>query len=133
MWKLYFVLLSFLPQSISAAGLVPCGGAGEPVCQTCHAAQLINNIAAWIAGVMGILVVILIIYFALQMVVSAGQVSAKETAKRNITTALIGYAVVLGGWFIVDSVMKAFLNDQVFGVWNEVRCIAPTAPVRVGS
>ena len=45
------ILISFLiilPLFTQAAGLVPCGGPGEPVCTFCHLFVLFNNVIKFV-------------------------------------------------------------------------------------
>ncbi len=129
MWKVYLAtILAFTPYVIIAAGLVPCGGAGEDPCQACHVVVLINTVVGWLVGVLGTVAAIMIIVSGLRLVTSSGDVSAKTDAKKKITNLLIGYAIVLAGWLLVDTGLKMLLKDSSYGVWNTISCVAqPTA------
>jgi hypothetical protein len=125
MWKVFMALVLYaIPQVILAAGLVPCGGPGEPECQSCHVVQLISQVLAWLVVVLGVLAAIMIVVSGLRMVLSVGNTAAKESAKKTISNMLIGYALVLAGWMLVDTVMKMLLDDAsaTYGVWNVVQC-----------
>lgn len=114
-----------LPFISEAAGLVPCGGPGEPVCDdVCYIGVLIKNIYDWVAGIGAIIVVLIIIYAGLRMVVSGGNTSAVGTTRKLVSTAVIGYIILLCGWFVVDTGLKALLADDqtAFGVWNDFTC-----------
>jgi hypothetical protein len=63
------------------------------------------------------------------MVVSVGDVSAKETAKRLISNVIIGYTLLLACWLLIDTGVKALLNDQRFGTWNQIKCVEQPKPV----
>lgn len=126
MGKVFFAAVLYaIPQVILAAGLVPCGGPGEPECQSCHVVQLISQVLSWLAVVLGVLAAIMIVVSGLRMVLSVGAVSAKEAAKKTISNMLIGYVIVLAGWMLVDTVMKMLLDETgpTYGVWNEVQCV----------
>ena len=123
MWKsLLLLVVVALPDIALAAGLVPCGGPGEPQCESCHVAILMVTVTEWLVAIMGIVAVLLIIYAGLRMVVSVGDVSAKQDAKTRISNVLVGYAILLAGWMLVDTVVKFMVTDQVYGVWNEIQC-----------
>ncbi len=129
MWKAILgIIYLVLPFSVSAAGLIPCGGPGEESCQTCHFVMLISNVSQWLATILGIVLTIMIVVAGLQMVVSAGNVSAKAAAKKLITNGLIGYVIVLSGWLLVDLGLKTLVNDSTYGAWNAIQCtVQPTA------
>ena len=110
MLKVSFVIVALLsPVLAMAAGLVPCGGAGEPGCDDiCYFLVLVKNVADWLAIIFGIVLVITIIYAGLRLVTSGGDASAKTDARRLISQALVGYALILGGWFIVGTFLSFF-------------------------
>jgi len=112
-----------------ADGLVPCTGAPGDECQACKAVDLVNNVVAWLIGVLSIIIVLVIVYAGLKLVTSGGNPAAKQSAKSVMTNAIIGYIIVLGAWLFIDYGMKALFSagDPVFGVWNEIRCVDQSA------
>ncbi len=117
MMMLLFPLFSF------GAGLVPCGGPNEPPCNNiCYVAELIDNVADWLVAISGVLVVLIIIFGGLILVVSGGNAGAKGSAKRFISTGLIGYAILLGAWVIVDTLLKFLIPGSSYGVNNPLMC-----------
>jgi len=124
MWKVTVVsLLLLLPILTFAAGLVPCGGVGEPMCQSCHVLQLIHIVVNWLIAILTTITALLIAYAGLRLVVSVGNASAMTQAKSLISNCLIGFAIVLIGWLLIDLVLKSLVNDQVYGVWNQLQCV----------
>ncbi len=123
--SLYVLLLLIVPVLASARGLVPCGGEGEPVCDTCTLMQLVNNVIAWLVAILGTIAAIIIVYAGFKLVTAGGNGHAREDAKEMITNILIGYTIVLAGWLLIDTALKALLNEGTYGVWNEVQCFAP--------
>ncbi len=126
--KLILVLVAFTPTLILAAGLVPCGGPGEPACQFCHVAALINNVTTWLVQVLGVFAAIVIVVAGLKLASSVGSVSAKQTARRLISNVLFGYVLVLAGWLLVDTLLRAFTSDTVVGTWYDIQCVAQPEP-----
>lgn len=126
------IFLFSLPSLVLAEGLVPCGGRGEEACQTCHIVPLVSSVFAWIVGVAGVIAVILVILSGLKMVMSGGNVSAKESARRTMANMVIGYVLVLAGWMLVDLFLKTFVDDTTFGVWNSIGNTCVTQPLAVG-
>lgn len=128
----FFVgLLVLIPIFTYAAGLVPCGGEGEPTCQSCHVLQLIQIVVNWLVAMLTIITAIIISFAGLRLVTSFGNASAMLQAKSLINNCIIGFIIVLAGWLLIDLVMKSLLNDQAYGVWNELQCVdqpVPNAP-----
>src|SRR3989338_4598598 len=113
------------PQTF-ASGLVPCSGAD---CQACDLLQLIQNLINAAITLATALAIIGLAWNGFQMVVKGGgDPLVHEVFRRKLKNIVIGFVLMLGAWVIVDSVMKLFLNDQQFGTWNKIQCVAqPTA------
>jgi hypothetical protein len=122
------LLTTVMPSVVFSTGLVPCGGVGQEQCQTCHVVMLVDIVVDWLIAILSIVAAILIAYAGARMVISGGDVSAKETAKKIITNVIIGYALLLACWLLIDTGVKALLNDQVYGSWNQIRCVAQPQP-----
>ncbi len=124
----YFSLVLFLfPLLTKAAGLVPCepsvlNGKIVNECGFCQVGSLIKNVADWIGVVSGFIVVLVIIYAGLRMVYSIGNVSAKTDARRLISTAVIGYVIILGSWMLVDTFVKFLIPGSSYGINNPLIC-----------
>ena len=41
---------------------------------------------------------------------------------------IIGYVIVLAGWLLIDTGLKALLNEGTYGVWNQVQCVEQPKP-----
>ena len=108
-----------------AAGLVPCSGAD---CQACDLLQLIQNLINAAITLATALAIIGLAWNGFQMVVKGGDNPlVHEVFRRKLKNIVIGFVLMLGAWVIVDSVMKLFLNDQQFGNWNKIQCVAQPA------
>lgn len=116
-----------MPVFVTAAGLVPCGGAGEPQCQACDVTKLINNVVAWLVIILSIVASILIVMAGFKLVTSGGNSAAKTAAKETFTNIFIGFLIILASWLLVDTVMKALVNQQAYGMWNQIQCIEQPA------
>lgn len=114
------VVVPALP--VEAAGLVPCGGQGEVPCQACHVTELINNVVAWLFVVLSIVAAILIMIAGFKLVTSGGNSGALSSAKETLVNILIGFIILMGGWIIIDTFMKALVTGQVYGIWNQIQC-----------
>jgi len=109
-----------------AAGLVPCGGAGEPGCQMCYFVTLIQNIFGWLVTILSIVVALIFIFAGFKLVTSGGNQSEKSAAKSLITSAFIGFVIVLAAWILIDLGIKALLPGTTgatrIGPWNTIQC-----------
>ena len=128
MKQLYILVVLFLfPSLTRSAGLVSCepqvlNGKIVDECGFCQVGELIKNVADWIGMVSGFVVVLIIIYAGLKMVYSVGNVSAKTDARRLISTAVIGYMIVLGAWILVDTLLKFAIPGSSYGINNPLLC-----------
>lgn len=116
-------LLIVLPVWVYSAGLVPCGGYGEDPCQTCHVVSLMSNVINWLILILGFLAALVIIYAGARLVISTGNVSELEQAKKIMTSMIIGYVIVLAGWLIIDYGIKSLIDESEFGPWNVIECV----------
>jgi hypothetical protein len=120
-------LLLAVPLVTFAAGLVPCGGAGEPVCEACHAVEMLNGLLDWLVGVLTVVFAIILVTSGITLVTSAGNVSAKAKAKSMITNGFVGFVIVLASWLLVDYGMRVLVADTgasvQLGTWNAVQCV----------
>ena len=124
------VMFIVLPVFVTAAGLVPCGGTGEPQCQACDVTKLINNVVAWLVIILSIVASILIVIAGFKLVTSGGNPAAKTAAKETFINIFIGFLIILASWLLVDTVMKALVNQQAYGMWNEIQCVSQPPVVR---
>jgi len=118
----WLFILSTLPLVSYAAGLVPCGGAGEAPCQLCHFVILIKSVMGWLALVLGIAVVLMIMISGLQLVTSLGNTAVMERVKKMLSSVLIGWVLVLAAWLIVDGFLKTFTDSSNIGIWSTIQC-----------
>ncbi|MEZ4195270.1 MAG: hypothetical protein R3B53_02630 [Candidatus Paceibacterota bacterium] len=122
----FFVLLVFPALSL-AAGIVPCDpkvvdGKMVNECGFCEFGQLIKNGFDWFVLVSGVFVVLTIVVAGLWMGTAVGNVSAKTGARKIISTAIVGYMILLASWMIVDTFLKLIIPGSEYGVWNALMC-----------
>jgi len=102
---LLFVLL-FFAQFTLAQGLVPCGGSGQPACTFCDFFVLIHNIVEFaIFTLAPILVILMITIGGFFILTSRGNPGQFSKGKNMIYWALIGYAVILLAWIIINTIL----------------------------
>ena len=124
---LFFLSLSFsaLPIPASAAGLVICGqnqddsATGDidesKPCTVCHFILMGEKVVDWLMQMMIIIAIVVITAMGILYIVSAGDAGMIKTAKGGLTAALVGFALMLGGWLIVNTTLFFLAGSFVAG------------------
>jgi hypothetical protein len=108
---IFLGFLVFSPLSASAAGLVPCGGECEPVCQLCHVFVLFKNIIEFLLFIIiPPLVILLIAWGGILYIFSGGNPANINKANSIFKSIAIALLIIYGSWLIVN------LFFQVIGV-----------------
>lgn len=103
-----FLLLFLIPSIVAAAGLVPCGGSGEPACSIgCFFAMLANIYNFLVKGIATPLAVLSITIGGIILLVSAGNPSAVGLGKKIVYSAIIGLVLVYCSWLIINVLLTA--------------------------
>jgi|GEM_PF-987458 len=115
-----------IPFFAYGAGLVPCGGTGEPACQTCHALSLINSVNSWLVGILSIAAAIMFVIAGFKIVTAQGNPSTIKSAKDMIVNVAIGFTIILAAWLLIDLLMRTLMDDSSgqIGPWNTIACVA---------
>lgn len=120
-------VLMLIPIVSFAAGLVPCGGDGEPACEACHLVEMLSGLLDWLVGILTVVFSLILVTAGFNLVTSSGNVAAKAKAKSMITNAFVGFVIVLSAWLLVDYGMKMLVSDAgvavQLGTWNAVQCV----------
>lgn len=126
--KLFFAISAFVLTATNktfAAGLVPCGpGTDKIKCEFCDIFSLIQNVINFIFEVSVALAVVFIIYGGFLVLTAADSPERLGQGKKTIISAIIGLAIALGAWMIIDIVMKVLVggSPSEFGPWNQMPC-----------
>lgn len=125
MWKWCLLAIFILMPAVTGAqeGLVPCGGDGQPDCQSCHVTFLIQNVFDWLGTIFSIIFPILLISLGLYLVSSVGGVEAKTAVRRFLSVVIVGYIIFMASWFLVDLGMKMMVNNDTYSFWEEIKCV----------
>ncbi len=119
------------PSFVQAQGLVSsCEGAS---CSACDIITLANNVIQWVISIAFIFFAILAVYHGFKLVTSGGNSGAKSAAKSGFTNAFIGLFIMLGGFLVVDTIMRGVVRGadgqiEGYGPWAEIKCALQTAP-----
>lgn len=103
------------------SGIVPCGRNSGPIevqqrCTLCHLVIGIQGLIQWGLKVMIPVALVMIMIGGVYYVVSAGNESMMESAKKFITSVAIGVAVMLGGWVIINTTLYIIGSKSDLGV-----------------
>ncbi|MFZ3031696.1 MAG: hypothetical protein WA082_01550 [Candidatus Moraniibacteriota bacterium] len=105
------------PSDVQAAGLVPCGlNEGTPAekapCTVCHIIIGGNGVIAWGLKIMATIAIVVIFAMGVLYIVSAGDQGLMQKAKGGIWAALIGFAIMLSAWLIVNIVLAVLVDKS---------------------
>jgi hypothetical protein len=95
----------------------------------CHFVDLGSNINSWLIGILSVAAAIMFAYAGFKLLTSGGNQGALKSAKDMIFNVAIGFAIVLAGFLLVDTLMKVFLlpvgdENRSFGPWQTILCVA---------
>ena len=110
--------LLFLPLSIQAAGLLPCGEAGNP-CGVCHIFLLIKNIVDIVLfPFVPIVATLLAVIGGFYIMLGGTNPQSLNRGKAILISTAVGIIIIYGAWAIVNTVL-AFLGVAEFTGLNE--------------
>ncbi len=99
----------------AGAAIVPCGRSSNDApaeekkpCTICHLVVGGNRIIKWGLTVMTFIAIAVIVAMAIFYIVSTGNEGMMQTAKGGITAALVGFAIMLAAWLIVNTTLRIF-------------------------
>jgi len=111
--------------SAQAAGLVPCGGHGEPDCTFCHLFVMINNIVQFIIFRLVPVVAVLMLVIGGTIFFFAGaKPDLLMHAKGIITSTIIGLVIVFSAWVIVNTILTklGIIDTPSILEWYNINC-----------
>lgn len=147
MWRFSFFLIllvwSFLLPTLSlsvaspvyAAGLIPCGRTDDPdtptvredeKCTLCHLIVGINEVIKLIRNTMTALALVVIVAMGFIYITSAGSEERMQFAKKGITAALVGFAIIILAWLVVNFIFSLDIYKAGTGLirvdWDTLKC-----------
>jgi len=129
--SLISLAIIILPLSVLAAGIVICGGDGEPVCEVCHLFVGIQNIVNFLTIDLAFpLAVLAIIYGGIVLTTSGGSQDKIKLGRKAIESAIWGMIFVFASWLIIDTILKLMTMGDIsvgteaiikgWGPWNKI-------------
>lgn len=110
--------LSLLPLFGAEARLVPCSGTD---CTTCDLFLLAQNVFKFVLEIIFAIVVVILVIGGFYLLTSAGNPKNVEKGKIIIRDALIGLAITLCSWLIINTVLWLLTGGQP-GEWWKIQC-----------
>jgi len=87
---------------VSQAGLVPCGGEGQPACQLCHLFVLLDNVIDFfLIKIVLPVATLTIVIGGIMFFTSAGNPTKIGQAKSILTSVVIGLVIIFAAWLIL--------------------------------
>jgi hypothetical protein len=94
-----------------------CPGSAPTLGCALSTGQNLMNLAVSFAA---ILAVILIVYSGILFMTTAANPEGHSKARSLLINVVIGFAILMSAWLIVDFVMKSFYNPSSYGPWNSI-------------
>ncbi|MCE9643859.1 pilin [Candidatus Parcubacteria bacterium] len=94
-------------------------------CQLCHVVKAVNNVISFMFYLATVVAVLLFVYAGAKLMMAGGDPSAMTKAKEILWNVIIGAAIMLCAYVVIDTVLKTVLSPEArqYGPWNEVQCI----------
>ena len=105
-----FVVVLFFAAAapVLAAGLVPCGGPGESPCDLCFLFSMVKTIVDFIfLLIIPPVAALIIILSGFNLIVNKDSAEAMNKTKKVLFSTLMGLAIILTGWVVVNTALSA--------------------------
>jgi len=120
MSKLLLISTSFLIVILpfaASANLVPCGNTTE--CQFCDLFRLAQNIFYYLTiTILAAVALLAIVIVGAMFLFGAANESLLTTAKKALTTTIIGFVIILSCWLIVTEIGRAMEWTNADSWWK---------------
>ena len=127
-----FIIILFVPVPASALNIwkgAYCGadtaigdtGGPQGSCSICDAYVVAKNIINFLIQLSFTIATAMIVWGALQMILSTGNPGKVSQAKSIMMSALIGLAIALASWLIVNTIITVLAPNHPV-LWNQVQC-----------
>lgn len=92
-------------------------------CNFCDAMIVGSNILNYFIEIVIPLAVGMTVYGAIMMMVAAGSEERFKSARKIITSAIVGVVIAFSAWVIVNTVIRIIANPQAFPIpWSRIQC-----------
>jgi hypothetical protein len=102
------LILIAIPLIAQGQVLPPCTATGN--CGFCDFTQGFVNIVRWVLGVLGGSALFLLVWHGFAWITAGGNKEKVETGRKGLVHTVIGLAIIIGSWFIVNAVLTVLLT-----------------------
>lgn len=97
-----------------AENIVPCGNPGQADCETNDFFELVQNIVNYFTFVLAVPVAtVAIAYAGISMASQPAKPEKRKQAIEILQTAIVGLALVLGAWLIVNTIFNYLAESEL--------------------
>jgi hypothetical protein len=108
-----FLLVLIILPTLAEAQIVPCGRSGSgTMCTLCDLIVGIDNIIKYAFNILVWVAVCMIVIAGVMYIVSAGSQGLMNAAKQLLWNVLVGFAIVLLAWLIINTIIITVLNTN---------------------
>jgi hypothetical protein len=115
---------SFFPFAAKAAGLVPCGGEGDP-CTFCDLFILFNNIIKFLMfDIVPPVAVLMLVVGGIMYFFGGSNPELLSQAKGIIKSVAIGLAIIFCSWIIINTILAetGIVESESLLNWYNIEC-----------
>lgn len=125
---LVLAMFVFVPLDVWAAQIIPCTGGDS--CRACDLVSLINNVIKFLIVIGSLVGTLACMYAGFLLVTGGDNQSTRAKAKGMFTGVVVGIAIMMSGYVIVDLMIKSLVDPAYFAgkQWWDIECIS-NAPV----
>jgi len=128
-----FVVFGFSHSVFAASGLVPCGTGATDPCTLCHLIVGFKGLLDWGMSIVIVTAITAITISGVMFIISSGNPGMITSAKNLLTNSLIGFAVMLGAWLIVNTTFTLLSAKTDLGIqkdsWSKFSCSTQSTTV----
>lgn len=122
-------LILFLATQVLAAGLVPCGGTGEPACTLCHFFEMAKNIIDKFISVVPAIALLFVVIAGAYFILGSGyDPRLIINAKAILWSITVGLLIIYGSWLAVNLFLNVIGVVEWTGLdsgWWQINCPIP--------
>lgn len=111
----------WLPVQGAHAALVQCDPSVMGACDLCALLATIQSVVNFIISMGFVVLTLVIMISGFQLYMSQGNPGAFAKAMSQVWNGVIGLAITLAAWVIVNTVLHFFAHGSVL-FWNQISC-----------
>ncbi|MFZ2225914.1 MAG: pilin [Candidatus Moraniibacteriota bacterium] len=133
----FLVIFGFFRFASAASGLVPCGTGATDPCTLCHLIVGFKGLLDWGMTILVVAAITAVTISGVMYIISSGNPGLITSAKGLLTNSLIGFAIMLGAWLIINTTLTLLSVKTDLGIqkdgWYKFSCSVESATVTATS